>query len=214
MINRLTALALLVMLSPFFIFVSFILFITQGRPILFYQKRVGYNFVTFNLFKYRTMNINDSGPLITVENDFRITKIGKYLRKFKIDEFPQILNIILGDLNFVGPRPEVEKYVNKNDFKFLKKVKPGLTDFSSILFSREDIVLSKLDGLNSYESVLQIKIDLINYYLKVKSLPIDVKIILLTIFKLITPRLVNNIIKKEIYLNEPVLFSKISKIGL
>lgn len=214
MINKLTALALLVMLSPFFIFVSFILFIAQGRPILFYQKRVGYNFVTFNLFKYRTMNINDSGPLITVENDFRITKIGKYLRKFKIDEFPQILNIILGDLNFVGPRPEVEKYVNKNDFKFLKKVKPGLTDFSSILFSREDKVLKKLGGLNSYESILQIKLDLVNYYLKVKSLPVDAKIILLTIFKLITPRLVNNIIKKEIFLNEPALFSKISKIGL
>ena len=84
------------------------------------------------------MNISDNGPLITVENDLRITKIGKYLRKFKIDEFPQILNIILGDLNFVGPRPEVEKYVNKNDFEFLKKVKPGLTDFSSILF-REKI---------------------------------------------------------------------------
>ena len=214
MINKLTALALLVMLSPFFIFVSFILFITQGRPILFYQKRVGYNFVTFNLFKYRTMNINDSGPLITVENDFRITKIGKYLRKFKIDEFPQILNIILGELNFVGPRPEVEKYVNKNDFEFLKKVKPGLTDFSSILFSREDKVLKKLGGLNSYESILQIKLDLVNYYLKVKSLPVDAKIILLTIFKLITPRLVNNIIKKEIFLNEPALFSKISKIGL
>ncbi len=214
MINRLIALVLLIMLSPFFISVAFLLFIAQGRPILYYQKRVGHNFTTFNLFKYRTMNIDDKGPLITVENDFRITKIGKYLRKFKIDEFPQILNIILGDLNFVGPRPEVEKYVNKNDFKFLKKVKPGLTDFSSILFSREDIVLKKLDGLNSYESVLQIKLDLINYYLKVKSLPVDVKIILLTIFKLITPRLVNNIIKKEIFLNEPALFSKISKIGL
>ena len=214
MINRLIALVLLITLSPIFISVAFLLFIAQGRPILYYQKRVGHNFVTFNLFKYRTMNISDKGSLITVENDFRITKIGKYLRKFKIDEFPQILNIILGDLNFVGPRPEIEKYVNKNDFEFLNKVKPGLTDFSSILFSREDIVLKKLGGLNSYESILQIKLDLVKYYIKVKSLPVDVKIILLTIFKLITPRLVNNIIKKEIFLNEPVLFSKISKIGL
>ena len=117
MINRLIALVLLIMLSPFFILWLFYCLLLKEDQ--FYTiKRVGHNFTTFNLFKYRTMNIDDKGPLITVENDFRITKIGKYLRKFKIDEFPQILNIILGDLNLLAQGQKLKNTLTKMILNF------------------------------------------------------------------------------------------------
>ena len=99
MINRLIALVLLIMLSPFFIFVAFLLFITQGRPILYYQKRVGHNFATFNLFKYRTMNIDDKGPLITVENDLRIRLQVKNIEDERAPLADETFSMFWGDLH-------------------------------------------------------------------------------------------------------------------
>jgi lipopolysaccharide/colanic/teichoic acid biosynthesis glycosyltransferase len=160
------------------------------------------------------MKNNINGPEITEKNDKRITAIGKALRKSKIDELPQIINILIGDLNFVGPRPEVEKFVNEYDFSFLKKIKPGLTDFSSILFSSEEILLSKLGGIKHYHKILPIKLELISHYINVRNIWIDCKIIILTIFGLIMPTLVKTRLKKDIYKKNPDLFNKITSVGL
>ena len=121
------------------------------------------------------MKNNINGPEITEKNDKRITAIGKVLRKSKIDELPQIINILIGNLNFVGPRPEVEKFVNEYDFSFLNKIKPGLTDFSSILFSREEILLSKFGGVDYYDKILPVKLELIGHYINIRNFWVDCK---------------------------------------
>jgi len=214
MLNKFFAFLILISFFPLFLFISILLFISQGRPIIFSQRRVGKNYAIFSLYKFRTMKNNINGPEITEKNDKRITTIGKALRKSKIDELPQIINILIGDLNFVGPRPEVEKFVNEYDFSFLKKIKPGLTDFSSILFSNEEILLSKLGGIKHYHKILPIKLDLINHYIDVRNIRVDCKIILLTIFGLIMPTLAKTRLKKDIYKKNPDLFNKITSVGL
>ena len=132
-ISRFMALLLLLILSPLLLLISLILFVFQGYPIIFYQKRVGYNFKIFNIYKFRSMKIN-SGSLLTKDDDNRITFIGKIIRFTKLDEIPQLVNILFGDMRFIGPRPEVIEFFDKKKFKFLKKIKPGISDYSSILF--------------------------------------------------------------------------------
>jgi Sugar transferases involved in lipopolysaccharide synthesis len=143
LLSRIIAFILLIVLSPFLIIISTICLIFQGYPILFKQKRVGFQYRTFKIYKFRTMKVN-SGPLITKERDARITFIGWLLRKFKIDEIPQLLNILKGEMRFIGPRPEVLEYFEESSFSFLKKIKPGISDFSSIIFRDESKVLDKL----------------------------------------------------------------------
>ena len=160
------------------------------------------------------MENNNYGPIITEMNDERITAVGKALRKLKIDELPQLINILKGDLNFVGPRPEVEKFVNEYDFSFLNKIKPGLTDFSSILFSREEILLSKFGGVDYYDKILPIKLELISHYINVRNLWVDCKIVIFTALGLIMPSLINAAVKREIYKKNPDLVDRITSIGL
>ena len=214
MFNKFFAFFILIGLFPLLLFIGLLLFFCQGRPIFYSQKRVGKNYAVFSLYKFRTMMNNINGPEITEINDKRITTIGKTLRKLKIDELPQIINILLGDINFVGPRPEVKKIVNEYDFSFLNKIKPGLTDFSSILFSREEILLSKLGGVKHYQKILPIKLELICHYINVRNIWIDCKIIILTILGLIMPTMAKTKVKKDIYKKNPGLVNKITSIGL
>jgi lipopolysaccharide/colanic/teichoic acid biosynthesis glycosyltransferase len=160
------------------------------------------------------MKTNSLGPIITVKKDQRITTIGKLMRRLKVDEIPQIFNVLIGDLNFVGPRPEVSRFVHKQDFFFLKEIKPGLTDFSSILFSNEEKILFKLGGIKSYNDLLKIKLEIIAYYLEVRSFWVDLKIVIFTIASFFAPETINKIIKKEIYKYNITLFNKITEIGL
>ena len=120
-ISRFLALTLIVILSPILIFISILCIIFQGFPIIFKQERVGYNYKIFKIYKFRTMSRNN-GDLITIRHDRRITKIGKILRMTKIDEIPQLLNILKGDMRFIGPRPEVPSYFEKSAFHFLMNV--------------------------------------------------------------------------------------------
>ena len=214
MLNKFFALIILISLTPLFLFISILLFISQGRPIFFSQRRVGKNHAIFYLYKFRTMKNNINGPEITEKNDKRITAIGKVLRKSKIDELPQIINILIGNLNFVGPRPEVEKFVNEYDFSFLNKIKPGLTDFSSILFSREEILLSKFGGVDYYDKILPIKLELISHYINIRNFWVDCKILIFTVLGLIMPSLISATVKREIYKKNPDLVQKITSIGL
>jgi len=214
MVNVLFALFLLILLLPIYILVFFFLLFFQGRPVFFYQKRVGKGFKVFNLFKYRTMRVDTNGPLITVKEDQRVTISGKLMRRLKADELPQILNVFIGNLNFVGPRPEVPEYVNQEDFFFLREIKPGLTDYSSILFANEEKVLLNLGGVDRYNDLLKIKLEVINYYLEVRSFWVDIKILTFTVFSFFAPNAINKIIKKDIYKKNPDLFNKITDIGI
>ena len=115
---------------------------SQGLPVFYKHKRIGYKFKPFYLLKYRSMINVDKGCQITTKGDTRITGFGKIIRLLKIDEIPQLINIIRGEMQFIGPRPEVPEYVEKQKFSFLNSVKPGLTDFSSILFRNEEMILN------------------------------------------------------------------------
>ena len=186
-ISRFFALTLIVILSPMLIFVSILCFIFQGLPIIFKQERVGYNFKTFKIYKFRTMLKND-GELITIRNDQRITKIGKILRMTKIDEIPQLLNILNGDMRFIGPRPEVLSYFEKSTFKFLMKVKPGISDYASILFRDEAKILQIIGGNNPYLQLLPIKLELAEYYSRKKNFLLDLKLVMITVLSIFFPR--------------------------
>ena len=188
-ISRFLALSLLLILSPLFLFISFTLFIFQGYPIFFYQKRVGYNFKIFNIYKFRSMEIN-SGSSLTKHNDNRITFIGKIIRSTKLDEIPQLINILFGDMRFIGPRPEVIEFFDKKKFKFLENIKPGISDYSSILFRNESKVLTKIGGDNPYEALMPHKLALANYYAERKSFFLDFKLVILTIISIFFPKTV------------------------
>jgi dTDP-4-amino-4,6-dideoxygalactose transaminase/lipopolysaccharide/colanic/teichoic acid biosynthesis glycosyltransferase len=171
---------------PVFMIVGLAVYCTSGSPILFKQVRVGRKFETFKLIKFRTMVTDcvDSGAKITSHNDSRITRIGHILRNTKIDELPQLWNIIVGDMSIVGPRPEVPEYVNRfrNDFSEILMIRPGLTDFASIKYRNESQLLAESkDSENVYlNEILPDKIRLAKKYLLEKSLITDLKIIIKT----------------------------------
>ena len=201
--SRIIALFLIILLAPLLIAVSIICYILQGAPIFFKQFRVGYKFKNFEIYKFRTMNDN-SGSLITKPQDNRITNIGTVLRKFKIDEVPQLFNILKGDMRFIGPRPEVIKYFDKNTFIFLKKIKPGISDYASIILRDESKILSKIGGNNPYEKLLPVKLELAKYYCNKKSFFLDLKLVLITIISLIFPKFASTILGlSQIYVEVP-----------
>jgi len=135
------------------------------------------------------VDTSQRGLQITSAGDPRITKIGRFLRKTKIDELPQIINVIKGDMSVVGPRPEVLKYVEmfKDDYKYILKVKPGITDYAAIEFRDEECVLKKFkDPEDGYiKKVLPLKINLYKRYIKERSLFTDMKLIFLTLWKIV-----------------------------
>ena len=159
-------------------------------PIFFKQVRVTKNGREFKIFKYRTMKIgSDKYSQITVGKDSRITKVGDFLRKYKLDEIPQLINVLIGDMSLVGPRPEVPKYVAlyTEEQREILKVRAGITDYASIEFSNEnDILANETDPEKAYiEKIMPRKIELNKKYLSEISVMIDIKIILLTIKKIL-----------------------------
>ena len=117
--SRLIALLILVILSPIIFFISLLSLLLQGSQIFYIQERIGYKYEHFKIYKFRTM-VENSGDLITKYNDSRVTMFGRILRKTKIDEIPQLLNILKGEMRFIGPRPEVPEFFEKNNFQKLK----------------------------------------------------------------------------------------------
>ena len=196
-IARLFALSLLFVLAPLFIIIMIGSVILQGLPVFFHQERIGFNYKPFMLYKFRTMVVHKSDQLITEQSDSRLTIWGKFLRKFKLDELPQLLNILKGDMRFVGPRPEVQKYVEGNDFSFLEMIKPGLTDFSSVILRNESMLLSKAGGANVYLELLSIKIQLCKLYARKKCFYTDLVIVVLTLLSLPFPNVAIRIVKSN-----------------
>ena len=132
--------------------------------------------------------MKNSGDLITRSKDSRITVLGRILRKTKLDEIPQLFNIFKGEMRFIGPRPEVEEFFEKNTFKFLEKIKPGISDFSSIIFRDETKILERIKGDNPYSKLLPIKLELAEYYSRKKSFYLDLKLVTITIIAIIFPK--------------------------
>ena len=140
--SRLTALLLAIILLPLLIIIALISFIIQGFPVIFVQPRVGKNFKKFNIYKFRTIRRQGVDSIVSHTGDIlQVSRWGKFLRKTKLDELPQLLNVIKGDMRFIGPRPEIPEYVDRNTFSFLKKIKPGLSGYSSIIFRNESDIL-------------------------------------------------------------------------
>jgi lipopolysaccharide/colanic/teichoic acid biosynthesis glycosyltransferase len=184
------ALAGILVLSPFLLIIAFLIVVTNGFPIFYSQKRVGRANEDFDLVKFRTMKKNaDKQGLLTIGGrDPRITSIGYYLRKYKLDELPQLFNVLFGNMSLVGPRPEVRKYVDlySDEQKKVLLVKPGITDYASLeYFEESDLLAKSSDPEKTYvNEIMPAKLALNKKYINEKSLLNDVKIIFRTIGKI------------------------------
>lgn len=140
----------LLLFSPVFIVIAIAIKLTSSGPVIFQQIRVGKGLKDFKLLKFRTMRMDaDKKSLLTVGGrDSRITKVGYYLRKYKLDELPQLINVVKGEMSIVGPRPEVRKFVNlfTDNQKETLRVLPGITDYASIAFRNENDLLSSVEN--------------------------------------------------------------------
>lgn len=180
----------LIILLPFMLIIAILIKFDSKGTVFFKQIRITKGGKEFKIFKYRTMKAgSDKYSQITVGKDERITKIGSFLRKYKLDEIPQLINVLIGDMSLVGPRPEVPKYVAlyTDEQKEILKVKAGITDYASIEFSDEnDLLASEEDPEKEYiEKIIPKKIELNKKYLSEISMLTDIRIILLTIKKIL-----------------------------
>ncbi|NYE03850.1 lipopolysaccharide/colanic/teichoic acid biosynthesis glycosyltransferase [Bacillus niacini] len=187
-IGLILALFIFVVLLPFFIAVSIAIIIDSGFPIFYRGERGGLNGRTFKIYKFRTMvkNADKIGGGTTALNDSRITKVGHILRKTKLDEFPQIFNILKGEMCFIGPRPELIRYTSQYDGaeEYILKVRPGITDISSIEFINLDEVVGSQNADEMYEKyVLKRKNHLRIKYAEKISLLLDIKLFYLTVIR-------------------------------
>ncbi len=175
------------LLFPFFLVVSFLIVIDSGFPIFFLQKRIGRGAKEFNIIKFRTMKTNNENITITVSDDSRITRIGKYLRKTKIDELPEILNVLFGQMSFVGPRPDVKGYADKlkGANRKILSLRPGITGPASLKYYNEEYILSQKSNPKKYndEVIFPDKVKINMHYFHNRSFFLDLKIIFATIFR-------------------------------
>jgi len=182
----------LIVLLPLFLVVTLLILIDSKGGAFFFQSRVGKNNRDFQMIKFRTMfSDSEKKGFLTVGNtDARITTIGRWLRRYKIDEFPQLLNILKGEMSFVGPRPEVRKYVDLyNDEQMsVLSVKQGLTDYASLEYIKENEILEQYDNPEEVyiEKIMPEKLALNIKYIKDKGFFTDLKIMLKTIQKIFT----------------------------
>ena len=176
------------LLFPFFLVVSFLIVIDSGFPIFFLQKRIGRGAKEFNIIKFRTMKTNNENITITVSDDCRITRIGKYLRKTKIDELPEILNVFFGQMSFVGPRPDVKGYADKlkGVNRKILDLRPGITGPASLKYYNEEYILSQKSNPKKYndEVIFPDKVKINMDYFHNRSFFLDLKIIFATIFRI------------------------------
>jgi lipopolysaccharide/colanic/teichoic acid biosynthesis glycosyltransferase len=181
----------IIILLPVFLISAVLIKIETSGPISFNQERIGYDGRPFNLYKFRTMvkDASSTGPSVTPADDPRITRVGRLLRKFKVDEMLQIFNIVKGDMSVIGPRPELQKFVDefKDDYRKILKIKPGMTDYALIAFRNEEEILSKFDNVEEgyIKEVMPEKIKLYKKYLNEMSLGTDIRIFFKTIMEIL-----------------------------
>lgn len=184
----------LLVLSPIFIIVAIWIKLDSQGPVFYRQTRVGRYNKDFRIFKFRSMRVgSDKGSLVTIGGrDPRVTRSGYFIRKFKIDELPQLINVFAGDMSLVGPRPEVRHYVNywTPDQMRVLDVRPGITDPASIRFRNENELLEKAQDPERYyiDVIMQEKIKLYLEYVEKSSFWYDIKLIFQTFKVIITER--------------------------
>ncbi|ULC58258.1 sugar transferase [Flaviramulus sp. BrNp1-15] len=182
----------LIVLSPILLIIAILIKLDSKGPVLFIQGRVGKNNKDFNIYKFRTMRIasENKGLLTLGNNDSRITKIGYFLRRYKIDEFPQLINILKGDMSFVGPRPELRYYVNfyNEDDMTIFKVRPGITGLASLKYRNEVELLKAAKDPEDFfiNTIIPDKLKFNKEYIKKQNFFFDLKLILITIIKVIS----------------------------
>ncbi|ACD52028.1 sugar transferase [Clostridium botulinum] len=181
----------IIILSPIFILLSIMIKTGSDGPVFFKQIRVGEDGKDFEILKFRTMVVDAEklGKQITVGNDNRITKIGSFLRKYKLDELPQLINVFKGDMSLVGPRPEVPRYVNmyNEEQRKVLEVKPGITDLASIRYKDENALLGKAENPEEFyiNTIMPDKLALNLEYINKSNVFFDIYIIVKTILKCI-----------------------------
>ena len=181
----------IVFLTPFFLIISLLIIIDSKGGILYKQERIGCHGSMFKVFKFRTMRPDSfsKGALTVGSRDPRITNIGYYLRKYKLDELPQLFNVLFGDMSFVGPRPEVKKYTDlyNEEQKKVLSVRPGITDYASIKFRNENDLLSESDEPERLyiDEIMPEKLALNMKYINDNNIFKDIKIIFDTFYTII-----------------------------
>lgn len=206
MFFRLLSFVFIVFFLPVLIFLNILIYLYDFNNPIYAGKRVGLNNKIFYQYKFRSMkkkNIDQGDVTSTSNNDPRITFIGHFIRKTKIDEIPQLLNVIFGDMSIVGPRPQVPKAVEDYTIKerFLLSVKPGITDFASIVFSDEgDILLNSKNPDLDYDLYIRFWKNYLGLiYLNHRTFLLDTYIILLTVINFIHRRTALRLISNQIY---------------
>jgi lipopolysaccharide/colanic/teichoic acid biosynthesis glycosyltransferase len=182
----------LILLTPLLLLAAFWIKLDSKGPVFFRQERVGRYGVIFRIFKFRTMTVStEKNQQLTVGNDVRITRAGYLLRRYKIDELPQLINVLFGAMSLVGPRPEVPKYVKCYPAavrEIVLSVPPGITDWASIKYKAENSILGKSsDPEKTYiEEILPIKLEFYLNYVNKRTMLMDLKIIFATFVALIS----------------------------
>jgi len=178
----------LIILFPFLFILSVFIKSTSKGSLFFIYERVGKDGIFFKMIKFRTMTvIQDSNSTISIKGDNRVTKAGVFLRRYKLDELPELINVLIGDMSFVGPRPDVPGYADKlvGDDKDILKLRPGITGLASLRYLNEEEILAKQENPKAYNDEViypdKVKINL-DYYNN-QSIWIDIKIIFATIFR-------------------------------
>lgn len=183
----------LVLLAPLLLIAGVLVRLTSAGPVLFCQERFGLGFRPFTIYKFRTMvaDAPQRGAAITCGDDPRITRLGRILRKTKIDELPQLFNVLRGDMSFVGPRPEVRRYVEmfRDDYREILAVRPGITDLASIEYRNESELLGRAADphVEYVDRILPHKIRLAKEYRRRSSVLFDLSLILRTLLAIVRP---------------------------
>ena len=184
----------LIVLSPLFLVLAIWIKLDSKGPVFYRQVRVGYKNKDFRIFKFRSMRVGaDKGSLVTIGgHDPRVTRSGYFIRKFKFDELPQLINVFLGDMSLVGPRPEVRHYVDywTPEQMHVLDVRPGITDPASIKFRNENELMEKAEDPEKYyiEVIMQEKIKLYQEYVEKHSFLYDISLIFKTFWVIVKER--------------------------
>jgi lipopolysaccharide/colanic/teichoic acid biosynthesis glycosyltransferase len=191
LISRVVAGLLLISVAPLLGICAVAILLEDGMPIIFRQQRVGLSGRPFLILKLRTMKRMLGARKITADGDSRITAAGLLMRRYKIDELPQLWNVFRGDMSFIGPRPEVPEYVDLADRRWqaVLSVRPGITDLASLAFRNEQTLLSGRDNIERFycDWLLPRKLGLSAHYIRTRSLTSDIKLIGMTIRHCLIP---------------------------
>ena len=178
----------LIFLSPLFLLISLLIKLSSKGPVLFRQKRVGKNGIIFTLIKFRSMAVvQENNSTVSVKGDIRITTFGKFIRRFKLDELPELWNVLVGEMSMVGPRPDVPGFADllEGESRLILKLRPGITGPASLKYANEEEILAEVDSPEEYNKNVifpdKVRINL-DYYHR-QNIWLDLKIIFATIFR-------------------------------